>query len=320
MERLALKKSANNEVFEHIKSAFDEVLKSKKFKDINEAENFTDANGKVENYRPLDTSIEKLRVRYKGLKKEWREVTQRAKSGSGLASESEPVWFQFLDHIFTETNEDVALFSAAADTSFVNDAQDSNGDVVEDTEENFEDEVTRDDDGEDIEENEDDSLTLQNLVARNSGKRKMTVAPHKKATQVRSNKQALSEMARNIKLMSDAQTKRHKQQMEVENSRFELLIKEKREEAERNRQHELKIAEIFANAMAMVGQQRQQQQYTMPSVQQSPSAMFNLPPVTPIQMRRPSQQQTGQQHFAGSGSNMEETFSHMTGYDYQQSN
>ena len=47
---LALKKSSNNEVYEHIKKSFDEELAKKEFIEINEENNFKD-KGNVKDYK-----------------------------------------------------------------------------------------------------------------------------------------------------------------------------------------------------------------------------------------------------------------------------
>ena len=60
LDKLALKKSSNNEVYEHIKKSFDEELAKKEFIEINEKSNVKD-KGKVKDYKKLDTSITRLR-------------------------------------------------------------------------------------------------------------------------------------------------------------------------------------------------------------------------------------------------------------------
>ena len=47
LEQLALKKSSNNEVFEHVKITFDKALKTPEFIYENEKNNFSDADGKI---------------------------------------------------------------------------------------------------------------------------------------------------------------------------------------------------------------------------------------------------------------------------------
>ena len=49
LDKLALKKSSNNEVYEHIKKSFDEELAKKEFIEINKKNNFKD-KGRVKNH------------------------------------------------------------------------------------------------------------------------------------------------------------------------------------------------------------------------------------------------------------------------------
>ena len=63
LEKLALKKSSNSEVFMHIQQEFMNAMKLGSFKEINE-KNFQDKNGIVPEYTELGTGIDKLRVKY----------------------------------------------------------------------------------------------------------------------------------------------------------------------------------------------------------------------------------------------------------------
>ena len=103
LEELSLKKSSNNELFEHIKNTFDEELNDREFKLMNIEKNFT-KDGHPILHKTLDTLIERLRNKYKALKQEWSKIITRMKSGSGLSPEKEPVWFKHLDPVFCETN------------------------------------------------------------------------------------------------------------------------------------------------------------------------------------------------------------------------
>ena len=89
LEKLALKKSWNNELFEHIKNTFNEELNDREFKLINIEKNFT-KDGNPIPHKTLDTSIERLRNKYKVLKQEWSKIITYIKSGSGLSPEKEP--------------------------------------------------------------------------------------------------------------------------------------------------------------------------------------------------------------------------------------
>ena len=71
----------------------------------------------------------------------------------------------------------------------------------------------------------------------------MVVAPHKKAKQVRSNKQALSEITNGLKALEWTTKWWLKKR---ENGKKDISFR--REEAENNRKHELLTAQIFANA------------------------------------------------------------------------
>ena len=77
LEHLALKKSANNELFASLKSIFDSSLSDEDFKELNELATFLNEDGEVVPYEPLDTSIVKLRRKYTSLKAEWRKIDDK---------------------------------------------------------------------------------------------------------------------------------------------------------------------------------------------------------------------------------------------------
>ena len=120
IEKLALKCSSNEEVFGHIKNLFEIALQDERFIKLNEKKNFTDKKGNLKQYEKLDTSIKKLRNQTKTLKKEWKVITDRVKNGSGLAAGEEPEWYQHVNPILAETNEEINPTSSALQTSFVN--------------------------------------------------------------------------------------------------------------------------------------------------------------------------------------------------------
>ena len=70
LEKLALKKSSNNELLKHIKNTFDEELNDREFKLMNIEKNFT-KDGHPISHKTLDTLTERLRNKYKALKQEW---------------------------------------------------------------------------------------------------------------------------------------------------------------------------------------------------------------------------------------------------------
>ena len=139
------------------------------------------------------------------------------------------------------------LTSSATETSFLNE---QNGEYEE--ERNGEEDIFSGAD--DMDENNELESEIEasnelNIGNATSGdKRKVVVAPHRKAKQVRSNKQALSEIANGLKALAETSQKNNKMMIEEERKREERYLSFRREEAEKNRQHELLIAQIFANA------------------------------------------------------------------------
>ena len=96
LDRVALKKSSNNEVYEHMRKIFYEELTKMDFIKIKEKNNFKD-KGKVKGYKKLDTSIVRLRIKFNSLKSGWCNLYSHIKRGSGLASTNEPLWFKDMD-------------------------------------------------------------------------------------------------------------------------------------------------------------------------------------------------------------------------------
>ena len=82
----------------------------------------------------------------------------------------------------------------------------------------------------------------------------MVAAVHKKRNQICSNKQALTEVAKTMQNMAESQVKRTKMTLEAGEKREERRRKDRLEEAERNRKHELEIANIYATAFASIHQ------------------------------------------------------------------
>ena len=79
LETLALKKSANFHIFQNIKKELDARLRTEYIP--------CSKKGKE---KAIETSVVKLRAKYKWLKEQWRKFTDRAKSGSGKLAIDEP--------------------------------------------------------------------------------------------------------------------------------------------------------------------------------------------------------------------------------------
>ena len=82
------------------------------------------------------------------------------------------------------------------------------------------------------------------------------VSAHKKRKVVRSEAQALSQLAGGMNILIESQAELDKEQMEFEKERDRAFLEFKREEAEKNRRLELEIAKIFASSMNNSQQQR----------------------------------------------------------------
>ena len=83
-------------------------------------------------------------------------------------------------------------------------------------------------------------LNIGNATLRD--KRKVVVAPHRKA------KQALSEIENGLKALAETSQENNKMMIEGERKPEEKYLSVLREGAEKNRQHKVLIAQIFANA------------------------------------------------------------------------
>ena len=210
----------------------------------------------------MDTSVEKLRKKYANIKNEWRKIDNRIKSGSGLAPEDEPDWYKLVNPFFTESNAELNLTESAGDLSDFSFSESSDEEVAMSSSSEESDEVQ-------AQVGEVDFL----MEARNTIKvtkkstknKKLVVAPHKKRKTVRSNQQALSHLASSVERIAESQIKQFKAAEQTDLKRDEMFFKFKAEENEKNRQHELRLAEIYARGMAGASSsQLQQLSYQQP--------------------------------------------------------
>ena len=68
LEKLALKNSSNNKVFECVKKPFDETLQDSGFIEWNERNSFMNKDNTIKSYKNIETSIDKLRIKFKSFK------------------------------------------------------------------------------------------------------------------------------------------------------------------------------------------------------------------------------------------------------------
>ena len=76
-----------------------------------------------------------------------------------------------------------------------------------------------------------DATTLDTGESQETNKQKIVVAPHKKRQQVRSNKQALSEVANSLKVMAETSLRHFKMMAEEDKRREGRYMAFRREEA-----------------------------------------------------------------------------------------
>ena len=112
LERRALKRSANKEVYKEILQLFQEEMNKEEFLQRN-AKNV--GKGK---YEPLQVDTEKLQAKYNAIKRKWCEIKDRPRKGSGLAPISNPEWYEKIDSILGDINTELnELVSTSLDTS-----------------------------------------------------------------------------------------------------------------------------------------------------------------------------------------------------------
>ena len=103
-------------MFEEISERFKQCLLTKEFTEDQQRE--VSRNIKLKQkykYSPLQVTPNKLRVKYKWLRSEWRRYTDRVMKGSGKEPIEEPEWYKILIPIFSDTlgKVDVATSSSA---------------------------------------------------------------------------------------------------------------------------------------------------------------------------------------------------------------
>ena len=113
LERRALKRSANEEVYKEKLQLFQEEMNKEEFLQHN-SKNF--GKGK---YEPLQDDTKKFKAKYNTIKQKWREIKERSRKGSDLAPKSNPAWYEKIDCILVDTNTDLnKLVSTSLDTSY----------------------------------------------------------------------------------------------------------------------------------------------------------------------------------------------------------
>ena len=225
-------------VFSQTKIAFGRALRDPDLKKKNEQLHFKQKDDKILEYSILDTREKKLRTKYANLKASWNKISDKAKNESGLSPIREPKWFYIANEIFAENNVELSLVSSAKDKSYLNSDSDEEFDQEEEG---------------NIDELNSEQLSDTELQAAQSSNttaiKKTVAAPHKKRNVVRSQQQVLSHLAASAEQLASSAVKNQRLTIEADLKRDKMLIDFKRDEAQKNREHDIQMAQLFANAM-----------------------------------------------------------------------
>ena len=196
LEKLALKKSS-----------FDETLQDSGFTESNQRNNFMNKDNPYQSFKNVETSIDKLRIKFKSFIQELSKIRSSIKNGSALAPEKEP--------------------HRAGQTSFVrNKDDDDQEDISNDGGQKSDVDI-----GEENIQDYKDATTLDTGETQETNKQKIGVAPYKQWQQVRSNKQALSEVANSLKVMAETSLRHFKVTAEEDKRREGRYMAFQREKA-----------------------------------------------------------------------------------------
>ena len=110
---LKLKKTANKKVFEDISTELEKIMTGEDFMEENRRERRLSKSHKE--LLPLNIEVERLRIKFKWMKDQWRKYTDRVKKGSGKSPIQEPEWYTIINPVFCDINGNLEISSKAVD-------------------------------------------------------------------------------------------------------------------------------------------------------------------------------------------------------------
>ena len=247
LETIALKKSANNEVFDDIAQDFKTCLHSNEFIEENEREK---AKSKK---KGKDTALEfspaRLRVKFKFNRNQWQKFTDRVKKGSGKAPILEPEWFTILNAVFSDTMGEIDASSCSHDVFLSrkdNSSSDSDKESISFTYKSG----TPNPSALGGTDNSDDNDDITNTNSSSSGriKRKQKARQEIKPSfqkRVKSQAEAIQNMAKSFSNLGEVQQRRTELFTEAEKERQAEFLSFQREQADLNRQHEMTVLQLM---------------------------------------------------------------------------
>ena len=259
LDTLALKKTANKTVFEDIKKVLEERMSTEEFLEENEREHRGSKSKK--DLTPLKIDVEKLRNKFKWMKDQWRKYTDRIKKGSGKAAIQEPQWYAIINPIFSDTHGNMELSSKASDV--LSDDNSDTGSEEEQTDVSHNSSYAEEAGESDLTSTSDSGTEN---VKRNALKSGLDVKPLDRKKRIRSQSQAINEIAKSFHSLGESQQKRCERMMEADKERHAEFLAFQKEQAELNRQHELKTLDIIMKYSSVPPQRVQPhpQEQTMP--------------------------------------------------------
>ena len=235
LEKKALKKSSTKEVFESILEDFQKSLQNHEFIERN-GNNFSSKKKKSE----IVFDVKRLQQKYNNLKQKWRQRSDQKKNGSGLASSEDPEWYTILDPVLTDTNTGLdVICSDPAETSFVKNQNEEDG-SEEDDDSNISSEDETTPHTQNKEQNPGPATETTPSV-----RKKVIAKPHEKRGHVRSQVQAIAQLAAGVNKLAEVSAKR----MKSEEKDREVLLQFRREGSEKNRNHEKEMAQLYLMMM-----------------------------------------------------------------------
>ena len=208
LERKALKKEKNRELFEEMKAIFDVELFNPDFVEKNRINSMR--KGEVLVHTDPDTSVPRLLDKYKNLKSKWTAITEDARTGSGLTGTKDEYIVPTFNPFFSETRGNLEeIASGVFDTSILEQDETERQEI-----DGSDDESDSDSDVD----NDDEPPTptgpaTEPVAKKRKGQKALLVESHKKRDVVRSQTQGLSQLANGIRDLAQSQAMRHREEM-----------------------------------------------------------------------------------------------------------
>lgn len=227
LEAKALKKAPTKEVYSAILEDFIQILMSSEFVERNE-KHFSDKKP----FSDINLDTKRLQIKYNNIKSSWKIISNRQKHGSGLSPEKLPRWYEIINQSLADKNEGLDdIASCPADTYFnENDSESDDIDFL--LYEQYEERNTAQPD---VEPDNDAMDTIVNTIG------KTVWRPKEERGRVRSQTQALTQLAASINKLADINTERLKSEVDDRAA----LLRFRKEEAEATRRHEIEIAQLY---------------------------------------------------------------------------